>query len=138
MDKKISDEVIRCYYDTSDDCVKVLDRDGILMSFNSGGLRVMEIDNPQDVLGKSWLEFWKGEMHQLAMEAFNKALAGEPSMFEGLCATLKGKNKFWKVSLVPLKDNEGTVSSILVTSKDVTKLVELENRIEKLEKDQQR
>ena len=133
MDKLLTDKAISCFYDTSEDCVKVIDTNGTLKSFNSGGLKVMEIDNPDDVLGKSWLDFWKGDLHDLAKQAFDTAIKGEPSMFEGLCPTLKGNIKYWTVSLVPLLDDSGAVVSVLVTSKDVTKLVELENRVKKLE-----
>jgi PAS domain S-box-containing protein len=133
MDKVVTDKVVNCFYETSEDCVKVVDTTGVLKSFNSGGLKVMEIDNPSDVLGKSWLDFWKGDLRPLAQEAFDIAVNGEPAMFEGICPTLKGNIKHWTVSLVPMLADDGTVSSILVTSKDVTKLVELEKRVEKLE-----
>lgn len=93
----------------------------------------MQIDSEQEVIGKSWLDFWKGDLADPAKEAFQKAVSGEPAMFEGLCPTFKGVMKYWKVSLVPIYDEDGTVASILITSKDTTKLVELEKRISELE-----
>lgn len=133
MSDILEDKIISCFYDSSEDCVKVVDSSGILKSFNHNGLKVMEIDNEQDVIGKSWLSFWKGDLKIPAEEAFNKAVTGEPAMFEGLCPTFKGNMKYWKVSLVPISDDKGKVSSILITSKDTTKTIELEKRINELE-----
>jgi PAS domain S-box-containing protein len=129
----MNDKIISCFYETSEDCVKVVDTNGILMSFNDNGLKVMEIDNAQDVIGKSWLSFWKGDLKIPAENAFKKAVNGEPAIFEGFCPTLKGSMKYWKVSVVPILSDTGEVTSILVTSRDSTRLVELEEKVKELE-----
>ncbi len=128
-----TDKVISCFYETSDDCVKVVDTHGILMSFNNNGLKVMEIDNERDVIGKSWLSFWKGDLKRPAEEAFNAALRGMPSRFEGFCPTFKGTMKYWEVSIVPLMSDTNKVQSLLVTSRDTTRMFDLENRVHELE-----
>lgn len=113
--------------------MKVVDTSGILRSFNENGLKVMEIDNEEDVIGKAWLGFWKGDLQVPAREAFAKAVSGEPALFEGYCPTFKGTMKYWVVSLVPIIDDDDNVASILITSKDTTKVIELEKRINDLE-----
>jgi PAS domain S-box-containing protein len=133
MTNTLNDKIISCFYESSEDCVKVVDIHGILKSFNENGLKVMEIDNQADVIGKAWLSFWKGDLEIPAREAFAKAAAGEPALFEGFCPTLKGTMKYWTVSLVPILEDDGSVGSILITSKDTTKILELEKRIDELE-----
>ena len=133
MQENLNAQVISCFYETSEDCVKVVDTSGILQSFNENGLKVMEIDNEKDVIGKAWLSFWTGDLEIPAREAFQKAVAGEPALFEGFCPTFKGTMKYWTVSLVPIMNDAGTVASILITSKDTTKIIELEMRINDLE-----
>lgn len=129
-----SDKVISCFYETSEDCVKVVDADGILMSFNNSGMKVMEIDNASDVIGKSWLKFWDGDLANQAHAALEQALGGEPAFFEGFSPTLKGTMKYWKVSIMPMLDDDGVVSTMLITSKDTTNVLQLEKRIKDLEK----
>ncbi len=133
MDIINSQKVISCFYDASQDCVKVINTQGILLSFNDNGLKVMEIDNASDVIGKSWLSFWTGDLKIPAEKALNEALAGEPSYFQGYCPTFKGTMKFWKVSLIPVSSDSGTVESILVTSQDNTREAELEKKVAELQ-----
>ncbi len=97
-----TDKIISAYYDSSNDCVKVLDVAGTLLSFNPNGLKVMEIDNQSDVIGKDWLDLWQGDTKIAAQAALHRAAAGEMSSFEGYTPTFKGTMKYWEVSIVPL------------------------------------
>lgn len=103
------------------------------MSFNGNGLKVMEIDTAEDVIGTSWLSFWEGDLKIPAERALAQAKKGVPGSFEGYCPTAKGTMKFWHVSLVPLLADDGSVESILVTSKDSTELNELRKKVKQLE-----
>ncbi|HEX8227346.1 MAG TPA: PAS domain-containing protein [Candidatus Saccharimonadales bacterium] len=124
-----TDKMISCFYDSSEDCVKVLTPDGILLSFNPNGLKVMEIDDEKDVIGKDWLSFWKGNMEQKAANALRRAGAGKLAKFEGYCPTFKGTMKYWEVQLAPLLNDFGDVQWILSTSRDMTKYKDLEDEV---------
>lgn len=130
-----TDKIISCFYDSSEDCVKVINTDGILLSFNPYGLKAMEIDDPNDVLGKDWLKFWKGNMEPLAAAALEQAKAGTLARFEGYCPTFKGTMKYWEVSLAPLLDEFGDVQWILVTSRDMTRYKDLESEVAELRRE---
>ncbi len=124
-----TDKIISCFYDSSEDCVKVVNTDGMLMSFNPNGLKVMEIDNERDVIGKDWLSFWQGNLKEKAERALNQARDGKLARFEGYCPTFKGTMKYWEVSIAPLQDDFGNISWLLVTSRDATIQKELEKRV---------
>ena len=126
-----TDKIISCFYGSSEDCVKVIDTSGILMSFNPNGLKVMEIDNANDVLGKDWLSFWNGNLKNKAAEALEKAKMGELSRFEGYCPTFKGNMKYWEVSIAPLYNEFQDIAWLLVTSRDATKQKDLEKLVAK-------
>ena len=130
-----TDKLISCFYDSSDDCVKVVDADGMLMSFNPNGLKVMEIDDERQVIGKEWLTFWRGDIRPKARKALAEAKSGKLSKFEGYCPTFKGTMKYWKVSIAPLYDDFGRISWLLVTSRDVTKEQNMEQMVKKLRKE---
>ncbi len=136
-----TDKIISCFYGSSEDCVKVINAEGTLMSFNPNGLKVMEIDDEKDVLGTEWLSFWNGNMKAKAASALAQAKAGELARFEGYCPTYKGTMKYWEVAIAPLRDDYGDITWLLVTSRDASRQKELEQqvkdqaeRIEHLEK----
>jgi PAS domain S-box-containing protein len=124
-----TDKIISCFYDSSEDCVKVVDPHGMLMSFNPNGLKVMEIDDQKDVIGKDWLEFWRGEIQPAATAAFNVAAAGKVARFEGYCPTFKGTMKYWEVTIAPLFNDYNGVQWLLVTSRDATERIKLEELV---------
>lgn len=127
-----TDKIISCFYGSSEDCVKVINSDGMLMAFNPNGLKAMEIDDERDVIGKDWLSFWRGNMQGRADQALKKAKQGELARFEGFCPTFKGTMKYWEVSVAPLYDDFGEMNWLLVTSRDATKQKDLEQEVNKL------
>ena len=128
-----TDRIISCFYGSSEDCVKVVSTDGMLMSFNPNGLKIMEIDSPKDVIGKDWLAFWQGSMHAKATHALEQALEGKLSKFEGYCPTFKGTMKYWEVFIAPLYDDFDGIQWLLIISRDVTKQKDLEKKVAKQE-----
>lgn len=120
-----SDKIISCFYDSADDCVKVLDAQATMLSFNKKGYEVMEIDDPAQVIGHSWLDFWKGDMAQKARKAFDEALNGRMGQFEGYCPTFKGTPRWWRVNVVPLKNEYNEVQWVLAMSRDVSEIIRL-------------
>jgi PAS domain-containing protein len=125
-----TDKIISCFYGSSEDCIKVIDTDNTLMSFNPNGLKVMEIDDKKDVLGKDWLTFWDGNIKVKAAEALAQAKEGKLARFEGYCPTFKGTMKYWEVSIAPLYNEFKEISWLLVTSRDATKQKDLEKLVE--------
>ena len=124
-----TDKIISCFYDSADDCVKVVDTESRLLSFNPNGLKVMEIDDEKDVIGKDWLDFWRGSIQPLATAALEKAIAGKVAKFEGYCPTFKGNLRYWEVSIAPLRNDYNEVQWLLITSRDATGRIELEKKV---------
>lgn len=127
-----ADILISCFQESQTDCVKVLDSEATLLSFSDHGYKIMEIDDPKDVIGKNWLEFWQGEMAPKARDAFERAKSGHYAYFEGFCPTFKGTPKWWQVSIVPLKNSLGEVEWIISMSRDMTELQTLRKENERL------
>ena len=130
-----TDKIISCFYGSSEDCVKVINTDGLLMSINPNGLKVMEIDDIKDIIGKQWLNFWQGNLQNKARDAMQKAKEGKFASFEGYCPTFKGNMKYWEVTIAPLFDDFNYLAWLLVSSRDVTKHKDLEMKVKELEKE---
>jgi PAS domain S-box-containing protein len=125
-----TDKIISCFYGSSNDCVKVIDTEGMLLSFNPNGLKVMEIDNETDVIGKDWLDFWRGGIQPAAVKALKLAAGGKVATFEGYCPTFKGSMRYWEVSIAPLRNDYNEVQWLLVTSRDETDRMSLQEKVE--------
>ncbi|MGW5841044.1 diguanylate cyclase domain-containing protein [Methylorubrum extorquens] len=126
---KLFDEVLSGLLKGSIDCIKLLDEHGRLLFMSSGGQRLMEVENAGSTLGQCWLNFWEGEHHDVAQQAFERAKAGETFSFRGFCLSAKGQPRWWDVSLSPMQGLRDSPQRILSVSRDVTEQVDLEARL---------
>jgi PAS domain S-box-containing protein len=119
-DWRRSETFNRRVLESSDDCIKLLDLEGRLLYMSPGGLRLIEVGEPREVIGKSWLDFWSGESRRAAEEALKAALAGGVGRFDGFCPTASGTPKWWDVIITPVNDATGRPERLLSISRDVT------------------
>jgi len=117
---KLSEEFNRTIIESSPDCFKILDLDGRFIAMNTQGMCLMEIDDFAPFVGKKWIESWEGKERKQAEEAFEKAVAGEGSHFEGFCKTAKGTSKWWEVAVAPVRGENGKVHRVISVSREVT------------------
>ncbi|QCJ00843.1 PAS domain-containing protein (plasmid) [Agrobacterium larrymoorei] len=115
---------LRSVLAASTDCIKVLNLEGELTFMSEGGMKVMEISDFNSVKGCPWPDFLKGSGGELAKNAIAAAKQGKSTHFEAFADTYLGTPKFWSVSVSPITDPDGTVSSILSVSRDHSALEE--------------
>ena len=117
-----SNEMLRALLVQSQDCIKLIGRDGTVQFMNPNGLCAMEIDDERALLGRPWIEFWPAEVQPVVRQALKDADAGNPVRFEALCPTRKGTPRWWDVSLSTVEDSRGRWLGYLSISRDVTHL----------------
>jgi len=125
-----SEEFSRRIIESSNDCIKVLDLDGNLLSMSRGGQKLMEIDDVTPYLNRSWVDFWKGKDREAALEAISKARKGDAGIFYAYYETAKGTPKWWEIIISPIKDSYGNVGSLLSVSRDITERKKAEESLE--------
>ncbi|MCD9186937.1 MAG: CHASE3 domain-containing protein [Pyrinomonadaceae bacterium] len=136
-----SEEFNRSIFESSPDCVKILDLDGNLISMNKNGMCVMEIDDFAPFIGKDWKEFWQDKEKQLVYETIASARKGTAGNFVAICDTAKGTSKWWEVTVAPVYNGEGDVVRLISVSRDISERRAAEAEREKLlvsEKDARR
>jgi PAS domain S-box-containing protein len=104
----------------SSDCVKLLDLDARVLYLNPAGVAALELDGPEDMLGRIWVEFWAGEHQAAARKSVAGAVAGQRTAFEGFCRTARGSKRWWDVVITPITDDGGAVVQLLAVSRDIT------------------
>lgn len=113
-------EFARRVIESSQDCIKVLDLEGHLLSMSEGGRKLLEIEDLAPYLNQSWVDFWKGQDREAALKAIAQARKGDAGSFSGFCATAKGTPKWWEVIVSPIKDADGNITRLLAVSRDIT------------------
>jgi PAS domain S-box-containing protein len=121
--------------ESSNDCIKVLDLQGRLLSMNAGGQKLLDICDITPYLNESFIDYWKGKEREDCIEAISKARQGGTGVFYGYFETAKGTPKWWEVIVTPIKDDDGNVSQLLAVSRDITERKRTEKTLEKLNKD---
>lgn len=84
---KASEALLRNVFENSADCLKLLTPDGRLSFMNGPGLRMLGVDNPEDVQGRDWTSFWPGEVE--GGRGRGRRRAGGP--FPGLLSHRSGR-----------------------------------------------
>lgn len=113
-------EIDQSIFESSPDCVKVLDLDGHLLSMNRNGQCVMEIANVRNLCGQHWTALWPKESHLAIRSALKAARAGKSAHFTAFCPTAKGTPKWWDVRVNPIRNANGMIDRLLSVSRDVT------------------
>jgi PAS domain S-box-containing protein len=108
------------FFESSPDCVKILDLHGHLLSMNRNGQCVMEIHDFGGLCGAPWPSLWPRESHDSIQRALEAARSGAQGRFEAFCPTAKGTPKWWDVMVTPIFDSEGQIVRLLSVSRDVT------------------
>jgi PAS domain S-box-containing protein len=128
-----SEEFKNRMLESSQDCIKVLDRDGQILYVNEGGRCLLEIDDIAPYINSEWLSFWNDEHRQQAEQALAAATSGDTSLFRGYSPTVKGTPKWWEVILSPMMDASSQVPQVLAVSRDITERKLAETALQKSE-----
>lgn len=107
----------------SQDCVKLIEPDGALAFMNVNGMCAMEIDSFDTIAGSPWPDLWPDSIRPMLYDALDRARRGERVGFEAQCPTARGTDKWWHVSVVPIRNTDGHIHKILAASRDITERV---------------
>jgi PAS domain S-box-containing protein len=101
------------------DAIGIHDRDGTLLYGNPAGAAYFAI-NPEEVPGKTQSELFSREAAKQHVDEIAKVFeTGETAELDNLYHLATGD--FWfNVRMIPLKDEQGRVTSVLTVSRDVT------------------
>jgi len=104
----------------SQDCIKVLDLDGRLLTMNEGGMRVMEVCDFEPLRNQPWNALWPADSQATVLAALAKAKAGDVGRFAGFCPTAAGTPRWWDVAVSAIVDANGAPERLLAVSRDIT------------------
>lgn len=115
-----SEQLYRGILESTSDAVVVLDPDGDVRLVNGAAIGAMELDSPEQVMGKHWTRVWRDQSTEAVAAALSQAEEGKISRFRGFCATSKGTPKWWDVVVAPMLNDSGELKALLTISRDIT------------------
>lgn len=125
-----SEEYNRTLVDNSPDRLIVLDTQGNIQSINPAGLRSLNLENIDSIKGKSWIDIWDPRYKPKIKTVLKQVQGGRYAHFQAKQAKLDKKDtvdRWWDVLINPLRIDKKIVG-ILVASRDITRLKELEDQ----------
>ena len=107
--------------DSMPECVKVLGRDGEVLEMNAAGLRILEADSMDQVIGKCVYPVID-EADRDAFRALNESVfqGGAGGSLEFTVNGFKGARRTLETNVVPLRDEADRVVGALSSTRDVT------------------
>ncbi len=115
----VSEAFNRSIIESSVDCIKVLDLNGILLAMPNGE-RILGVDCVESFLNTTWFNFWKDGDLLAAQEAVKAAASGKTQSFTGFFRTSLNAPRWWHVVVSPILDVEGKPARLLAMSRDIT------------------
>ncbi|PYS70092.1 MAG: hypothetical protein DMF69_14730 [Acidobacteria bacterium] len=130
----VSEGFNRGIVESSTDCIKLLDLDGNLVYMSENGRQLLEIDDFEELKGKSWIQLWSGVEKEQAQQAVKLAAEEKAGSFQGFALTFKGTPKWWHTVITPVRGTNGNVERLLAVSRDITKLELAHQAVEESER----
>ena len=128
-----SEEYSRKIIESSQDCIKVHDLDGVILSITDRGMELMAIPDRSAVLDIDWITFWDSDRDRKAYStAIEEARNGRTGHFQGSAPTMAGEPRSWDIHISPIFDSEGYVVRLLSVSRDITGEIESKLSLEAL------
>ena len=113
------EKLLQTIIDTEPECVKVIDRDGVLLSMNPAGLEMIEADLLDQVVGQSIYPFIAPESlekFEALIEAVGRGRAGR---LEFEIIGLKGTRRLMETHAAPLRDHRNEIFASVAVTRDV-------------------
>ena len=111
---------LRAIIESEPECVKLQAADGTVLEINPAGLRLVDAERPEDIIGKRIYCVVAPEYTEFYRENMRRVFAGEAVVYEFKAVTLKGRTSWMETHAVPLRDARGTIYALLGITRDIT------------------
>ena len=111
---------LRTIIESEPECVKLQAADGTVLEINPAGLRLVDAERPEDIIGKQIYSVVAPEYKAIYRENMRRVFEGEALVYEFRSITLKGRTRWMETHAVPLRDARGEVYALLGITRDIT------------------
>lgn len=115
-----SENHLRTIVQTNPECIKLIDKEGVILEMNPAGFEMLEADNPEQVIGNNVLTLVMPEYHKAFKALIQDVFNGNSAALEFEIIGLKGKQCVMETNCVPLRDTNNIIISVLSVTHDIT------------------
>ena len=126
------DRLNRIIVSSGHDCLLVLSLDGRIQQLSESACRLLELNDPVQLLRVNWLSVWEPPERAAVRDALIGAREGRTMRFSSFGYTLKRTPKWWDTVVSPMRNDAGQVDMLLAVSRDITELHLREQQIREL------
>ncbi|MDO9423381.1 MAG: diguanylate cyclase [Methylobacter sp.] len=110
-----SESRLRAIIENEPECIEIVDAEGRLVQTNPAGLKMLEADSQEQVVGCSILEVIAPEYRNAFTELHKRVLVGDAIQMEYEVIGLKGGRRWLNTHAVPMKEANGNVVHLAIT-----------------------
>ena len=125
----------RQVFESSPDCVKVLDLEGRLLAMNVNGAMAVEAADSNELVGTIWPDWWPDEARPAVRGAVADAGCGAVSRFTAATRNRAGASVWWDVLVAPVLNGDGQPFRLVAMSRNITDRIESERAKDALLRD---
>ena len=119
LDENDVKQQLRTVLDATTDCIKLIDRSGIVLQMNRSGEKLL--GRPaQDVIGQSVTTFVAPEFHETVRQCLAAAFSGQIVDCELEVITRDDRRLSVESRLLGLRDTAGDINAVIAITRDVT------------------
>ena len=126
---KESESRFRTIIESEPQCVKLIDRNGALITMNPAGLAMIEADSLEQVRGDNLCDLMLPEYKPAFWQLMEKVFNGETADLEFEITGLRGTNRRMTTHAVPFRNARGEIIALLAITIDVTEHRKLEEQL---------
>jgi len=115
-----SENYLRSIIVNEPECVKLTSEDGTIIEMNPAGVRMLEADSPEQILGKSIYGVISPEHRGDFRTAVKRTCQGEKCTLEFKVTGLKGSELWLETYMVPFEDSRHEHPIVLAVTRDIT------------------
>src|SRR5450830_2061705 len=107
-------------FESSADCVMILNPGGELMVINGNGMLALEIEDEAAVLHQPVGQLWRAARADAVATALEQARAGGVGRFTSTAPSRSGRPRWWDVTITRIRGDGDALEGLLAVARDVT------------------
>lgn len=123
-----SESRLRAIIENEPECIKIVDANGNLVQMNPAGLKMIEADDMEQVIGKSVLSVIAPEHRKAFADMHERIIGGKTEQLEYEIIGIKGGRRWVDTHAVPMKEADGHMVHLAVT-RDINERKHAENQL---------
>lgn len=123
-----SEAKLRAIVDNEPECIKVIDAQGHLLQMNPAGLKMLEVDSLEQIIGHCIFEMIPPTYRAAYIGMHHRVIAGESQQMELEITGFKGQHRWLETHAVPMQEADGTILHLAVT-RDISERKQAEHHL---------